>query len=195
MLRGLAVLLLALTCTGCSFLAITDDRPSNTANACSMFREKPAWADATREAQRRWGVPVALQLAIIKQESAFQSDVRPPRIKFLWVIPLWRPSSAYGYPQALDSTWELYQDQAGSWFSERDDFEDAADFVGWYCARSSSMLSISKDDGYHQYIAYHEGQGGYRSGRWKGKSWLKRVARKVAAQQQRYAAQLRSCGY
>jgi hypothetical protein len=37
-----------------------------------------------------------VQMAIMKQESAFVADARPPRDWFLGFIPLGRPSSAYG---------------------------------------------------------------------------------------------------
>jgi len=48
-------------------------------------------------------------MAIIRQESSFQADAQPPRSRILWIIPGPRPSSAYGYSQALDGTWDWYR--------------------------------------------------------------------------------------
>jgi hypothetical protein len=170
-----------------------ETRPSSTANACDIFEEKDDWYPAAHKAEKRWGVPVALQLAIIKQESGFEPTAKPPRRKFLWLIPTVRPSNAYGYGQVLDSTWKTYRSETGRWGADRDEFEDVADFIGWYCATSHDKLGIAKSDAYNQYLAYHEGQGGYQRGTYRGKGWLKDVARNVEAQTRRYQDQLSRC--
>ncbi len=139
-------------------------------------------------------MPVALQMAFMKQESGFDADAQPPRRKFLGLIPTTRPSSAYGYSQALDSTWEGYMRDTGNDGADRDDFEDAIDFIGWYCTVSHKKLGIAKNDAYNQYLAYHEGQGGYSRRTYERKDWLLKVARKVEAQTQRYNEQLARCG-
>lgn len=138
-------------------------------------------------------MPVHVSMAIIKQESGFRARARPPRRKLLWFIPWTRPSSAYGYAQALDSTWDLYKDETNSWFADRDDFGDAVDFVGWYVDKSHRMAGISKWNARHQYLAYHEGQTGYKRGTWKKKKWLQNVAGKVESTANRYSGQLKGC--
>jgi hypothetical protein len=167
--------------------------PSNIDNACAIFREKDDWFDDALEAEEKWGVPIHVQLAILRQESSFRDDARPPRTKLLGFIPWTRPSSAYGYPQAKDSTWDWYIEKTGNWGADRDDFGDAVDFVGWYGNLSSRTLKISKWDAYRQYLAYHEGHGGYRRGTYRKKPWLIKVARKVERNSKRYAGQLKSC--
>lgn len=112
-----AVLLLAVA--GCSTTP-----PRNLDDSCAIFREKDDWYDATKEVYDRWGVPPHIQLAIIHQESRFREDAKPPRDTLLWVIPWFRKSSAYGYAQVKDSTWEWYQDKTGNTWADRDDFED-----------------------------------------------------------------------
>jgi hypothetical protein len=132
-------------------------------------------------------------MAIMYQESRFQYDAQPPMEYFLWIIPIGRASDAYGYSQAKTPVWGEYQDDAGSMFSERDDFEDAIDFVGWYMNRTSKINKVSKWDAYAQYLNYHEGHGGYRRGSYKSKAWLQQVARKVEARSKRYGQQYWGC--
>lgn len=167
--------------------------PSTTKNLCQIFDEKSDWYEATLQTQKKWGVPIAVQMAILRHESAFVADARPPREWFLGFIPLGRPSTAYGYSQALDGTWEQYQQRADQDGADRDEFEDAVDFVGWYTRQSSRELGISSTDAYRQYLAYHEGQGGFRKGTYRQKPWLMGVARQVANTAKQYDRQLNGC--
>ncbi|MFV2002404.1 MAG: lytic transglycosylase, partial [Paracoccaceae bacterium] len=104
-----------------------------------------------------------------------------------------RQSSAYGYSQALDATWEEYQRDTGNRRGRRDDFADSADFIGWYMAGSSERLGISRADASSQYLAYHEGRSGFARGTYRSKAWLTRIAREVDARADRYQQQLVSC--
>jgi hypothetical protein len=131
-------------------------------------------------------------MAIINQESAFQAKVRPDRPKFLF-IPLPRRSSAYGYAQAQDAAWSDYRKDTGSWSHDRDDFGDAINFVGWYTNKTNKRLGISKWDAYSQYLAYHEGWGGYARKSYNKKPQLLTVANKVQRQAGTYGAQLKKC--
>jgi hypothetical protein len=132
-------------------------------------------------------------MAIMHQESHFVADALPPRTWLLGIIPWFRPSSAYGYAQALDGTWDVYLDKAGSWGADRDDFADAADFIGWYSNLSNSKLGIAKGDAKNLYLAYHEGHGGYRHKSYLKKAWLKRTADKVAYRARLFQRQLNAC--
>ncbi len=105
-----------------------------------------------------------------------------------------RQSSAYGYSQALDGTWEEYQRATRNRRAKRDDIEDATDFMGWYMAQSNRDLGIPLTDAQNQYLAYHEGRTGYARGSYKAKSWLMRVAGEVGQRSLNYHAQLISCG-
>ncbi|MBT5973861.1 transglycosylase SLT domain-containing protein [Desulfobacula sp.] len=167
--------------------------PKNINNACRIFDEKSKWYKASYKSYKKWGVPVHVQLAIMHQESRFVSDAQPPRRTLLWFIPWTRPSDAFGYAQVLDSTWEWYKDKTGNWFADRDDYKDAVDFIGWYGNISYNTLKISKWDAYGQYLAYHEGHGGYKRRTYLKKKWLMRVAEKVKANANRYALQLKQC--
>lgn len=167
--------------------------PSNVTDGCAIFDEKDDWYESAYASYKKWGVPVHVQLAIIYQESRFQYDAKPPRDTLLWVIPWFRKSSAYGYAQVLDETWDLYKSSTGNGWADRDDFEDVVDFIGWYGNLSYEKLGISKWDAYNQYLAYHEGHGGYKARTYKKKPWLMGVARKVEARAKSYQAQLARC--
>jgi hypothetical protein len=132
-------------------------------------------------------------MAIIHQESRFQAKAKPPRTTCLWIFPGPRPSTAYGYSQALDQTWDKYKQSAGNWGADRDDFADSVDFVGWYCNVSHAKCGIAKNDAYNLYLAYHEGHGGFCRKTYRKKAWLRSVAGKVASSARIYAKQLASC--
>lgn len=174
--------------SGCATLP-----PQKPADLCAIFREKPDWYRAILESEQRWDVPVSVQMAIIRHESAYVEDARPPRTWFLGFIPTGHVSSAYGYSQALDATWDRYLESSGRHSGSRDDFGDASDFVGWYLRQSRKDLGISTADAYRQYLAYHEGAGGYRKGSHRQKPWLLKVAKEVSKTAERYDRQLRGC--
>ena len=167
--------------------------PLNMENSCSIFYEKRGWYRDAARSQRRWGVPVGVQLAIVHQESRFVHDAKPPRRRILWIIPGPRPSSAVGYAQATKETWSDYIRATGHRGADRDDFEDAVDFIGWYGEQSRKRCGIDKADAYELYLAYHEGHSGYRKKTYLAKPWLMAVARKVKARAIRYQGQLATC--
>jgi len=175
-------------------LACSSFQPQHVDNICHIFREQPHWYWDAEATQKKWGIPITVQMAIIHQESHFDGDARPPREHILWVIPWFRPTSAYGYSQAVDSTWKHYKrETGGGFFTSRDDFGDATDFIGWYANRAHRQLGISLDNTYALYLAYHEGLGGYARGTYRNKAWLEAVARKVAYIERRYREQFSVC--
>lgn len=167
--------------------------PRQADNICDIFAEKRGWYRKANRAAERWDSNVPMIMAFMFQESSFIGNARPPRGKFLWIFPGRRPSSAYGYSQAKRSTWRWYQEDTGQRRARRTRFGDAADFIGWYNKKSSTMARISTHDSYNLYLAYHEGQGGFRRGTYQNKPWLKGVAQRVAARTQRYQRQLQAC--
>lgn len=189
MIRIVAVTLLLLLGACVSALA----PPRNINNACSMKAERPDWFRALSRSEAKWGVPIHVQLATIWRESRFVGDARTPRKYFLGFIPAGRISSAYGYSQALDGTWDWYRDDTGRRFADRDDFDDATDFIGWYMNETLKRNGIPLNDAYRQYLAYHEGHTGYARGSYNSKSFLLRAANEVRNKAANYQAQLRTC--
>jgi hypothetical protein len=167
--------------------------PQNTTNICSMFEERRSWYKAAVKSERRWKTPLTVSMAIIEQESSFSARAKPERTKLLGIIPWRRASSAYGYSQALDGTWNEYKESAGNWGARRSSFSDAMDFVGWYTSNSNRINGIARDDAYNNYLAYHEGNGGFSQRTYNSKAWLIDVSRKVQANANLYSRQYSQC--
>ena len=167
--------------------------PSHPDNMCTIFEEFPDWYKDTKATQEKWGVPVSSQMAIMYHESAFKKDAKPPRKYILGIFPGKRPTTAYSYAQVLDGSWNDYKKSTGRWSAKRDNFADASDFVGWYCYQSQRKLGISFNDAYAEYLAYHEGWGGYAKGTYNSKTWLIQYAQRVQSRATLYAFQLDQC--
>ncbi len=185
----LAVLLALVSCGGGENRA-----PRDLDNACAILDERPHYLGAMQRAEGRWGVPMHVMMATIYQESKFIGNAKTPRRFALGFIPMGRKSSAKGYSQALDGTWDDYRDDTGNGGARRNNFEDAVDFMGWYMNRASNQLGISAYDAGSLYLAYHEGLAGYQRGSHNGKSWLLRVAAEVGDRSKIYQNQLIACG-
>lgn len=174
--------------TGCASTA----PPANPHNLCSIFKEKRSWHRQAKAASEKWGTPVQIMMAIMYQESSYRHDAQPSRPWFLF-IPLPRNSSAYGYAQAQNGTWDMYLKETGGWFKDRDDFEDAVDFIGWYTNKTRRVNGVSLWRADLLYLNYHEGWGGYKRGTHKKKPWLMNTANKVKSRASNYGEQLRRC--
>lgn len=185
LLAGIAVLL-----TACSF---APKQPSTLSNACTIANTHSSWKKAFINTYRRYGVPPHVVMSIIYHESHFRHDARPPRKDGFLFFRGDHISSAYGYAQALDGTWADYKRATGNSGADRDDLPDAVDFIGWYANNSSRVAGISKWDAREQYLAYHEGVGGYQRQSYRKKSWLMKVANRVGTRAERYKKQLMTC--
>ena len=186
--RGSLALILIITLTGC-----TSSPPENKEDICKIFSEKSGWYKDAKKSSRRWGGDITVMMSIMYQESSFIARAKPPRTKILWILPGPRPASAYGYAQATNATWSAYKDSTGRGGADRNKFDDAIDFIGWYNDQSQRKNKISKSDAYHLYLAYHEGQGGFARRSYKNKQWLKDVATKVSKRSGVYRGQLNKC--
>ena len=187
-LRASILLLFLASCGGGDFSA-----PDNLDDACAIVAQRPSYLRAMQATERRWGVPVHEQMAIIHQESKFIGNARTPHQYALGVIPMGRQSSAYGYSQALDSTWDEYKKATHRGSAKRDRITDAADFMGWYIEGTTEEIGIAKTDVGDQYLAYHEGRRGYANKSYKGKPWLVSIAGNVEKRSEMYRKQLATC--
>jgi hypothetical protein len=173
------------------FLVGCSSIPSNTSDGCSIFDERYLWYKHAKKVETKWGTPIYLQLAIIKMESGFDWLAKPPRQKIFKVIPYKRPSSSFGYSQAVKGTWEQYKNETGNNLATRTRFKDSVDFIGWYTNKTESILKISKRDVFKQYVAYHEGWGNYKH--YKKNKKIIILAKKVERQSIIYRQQLNKC--
>ena len=144
-------------------LASCSSIPKNTQNSCAIFEERYLWYKHAKASYKKWGAPIHLQLAFVKKESDFNWLAKPPRKKLFKVIPFKRPSSSFGYSQAVKGTWEQYKRETNSPLATRARFKDSVDFIGWYIHKTNKILRISKKDPYRQYLAYYKGWGDYKN--------------------------------
>ena len=165
--------------------------PKNTSDSCSIFNERYLWYKYTKKTEQKWGTPIYLQLAIIKMESDFDWLAKPERQKIFKVIPYKRPSSSFGYSQAVKGTWDQYKKETNNKLATRARFRDSVDFIGWYTDKTEKLLKISKKDVYRQYLAYHEGWGNYKN--YKNNQKVIILAKKVTEQANKYRKQLKKC--
>ena len=165
--------------------------PKNTSDSCSIFNERYLWYKYTKKTEQKWGTPIYLQLAIIKMESDFDWLAKPERQKIFKVIPYKRPSSSFGYSQAVKGTWDQYKKETNNKLATRARFRDSVDFIGWYTDKTEKLLKISKKDVYKQYLAYHEGWGNYKN--YKNNQIVIIIAKKVTRQANDYRNQLEKC--
>ncbi|MDB4140897.1 lytic transglycosylase [Candidatus Pelagibacter sp.] len=184
-LTSIFLVILLFFVTACSSI------PQNTLNSCSIFNERYLWYKHAKKTEQKWGTPIYIQLAIIKMESDFDWLAKPPRQKLFKIIPFKRPSSSFGYSQAVKGTWEQYKNETGNKLATRTRFKDSVDFIGWYTDKTESLLKISKKDAFRQYLAYHEGWGGYKN--YKNNQKVIVLAKKVEKQSNKYKAQLQDC--
>ena len=174
-------------------VSCTSTNSINTANSCIIFEERKNWFYSTKKSYDKWGSPISFQLAIINQESSFKQFAKPKRTKFFGFIPGKRLSTAFGYAQVTNPTWEWYKEKTGNFNASRANFEDITDFIGWYTRQTNKVLNISMNDYYNQYLAYHEGQRGWKNKTFNSKKWLIKVAKKVERNANIYNKQLDEC--
>ena len=185
LLRKNLFILILFFFTSCSSI------PQNTSDGCSIFSERYLWYKHAKKAEKKWGTPINLQLAIIKMESDFDWLAKPARQKLFKVIPYKRPSSSFGYSQAIDGTWRQYKNETGNKYALRTRFKDSVDFIGWYTSKTEKILKISKKDTFKQYIAYHEGWGNYKN--YKSNQKVILLSKKVENYSNKFKKQLNKC--
>jgi hypothetical protein len=195
-----AILRLTAGVAGVALLALVayivfggEARPTRLDDLCVVFDERSDWYDASRSTFENWGVPEAVQLSIIHQESSFHADAVPERVRLLGFIPGPRRSSAYGFGQILDATWNDYKVAVQAPGARRDRFSDVSDFIGWYAELIGRETGIRPDDAGALYLAYHEGPSGYRRGDHQRKGWLLATAERVDTRARHYQAQYDAC--
>ena len=173
------------------FISSCTSIPKNTLNVCNIFSEKYLWYKFAKKTERKWGAPIELQMAIIKKESGFDWLAKPERTKMFKIVPWKRPSSSFGYSQAVIGTWDMYKKSTGNTLASRVLFKDSSDFIGWYVNQTYKRLKISKKNYFRQYLAYHEGWKNYKH--YNKKSNVVGYAKQVSIQAKKYRSQLNRC--
>ena len=167
--------------------------PQNVANACKIFDERYFWYKHTKKSSEVYGAPIHVILAFINKESGFNRWAKPERTKLFKIIPYKRPSSSFGYSQAVNKTWELYKKETDNPLALRTRFKDSAMFIGWYIKKTKQINKIPLNDSYRQYLNYYLGWGNYAKKVYKTDKKAIIFAKNVEKQSKIYKGQLIEC--
>ena len=176
-----------------SLLASCSSIPKNTKNACSIFSERYLWYKHVKNSSEKYGAPVHVILAFVKKESGFNRWAKPKRTKLFKIIPYKRPSSSFGYSQAINKTWDLYKTETDNPLALRARFKDSVMFIGWYINKTNKINKIPFNDSYRQYLNYYLGWGNYAQQAYKTDKKAIIFAKSVKTQSNIYRKQLKSC--
>ena len=175
------------------FLASCSSVPKYPANACKIFSQKYLWYKHTNKSSKTYGAPVHIILAFINKESGFNRWAKPKRTKLFKIIPYKRPSSSFGYSQAVNKTWELYKTETNNPLALRARFKDSVMFIGWYMNKTNKINKIPLNDSYRQYLNYYLGWGNYSNKTYKTDKKAIIFAKSVENQSKIYKKQLKEC--
>jgi len=175
------------------FLSSCSSVPKYPSNACKIFGEKYFWYKHIKNSSETYGAPIHIILAFINKESGFNRFAKPRRQKLFKVIPYKRPSSSFGYSQAVKKTWELYKTETNNPLALRTRFKDSVMFVGWYIKKTKKINKIPLNDSYRQYLNYYLGWGSYSKKVYKTDKKAILYAKSVEKQSNIYKSQLREC--
>jgi hypothetical protein len=148
---------------------------------CKIFSYNEEWKKAAFRTQEKWGVKAPVVMAFVYQESRFTSTAQA------------KTSSAFGYAQALNGTWQEYLKHTNRHQAKRNKIKDAFDFIGWYNTRTKAIFNLPEKDVKSYYLAYHEGHKGFKSKSFNHKPWLLTVAQNVENMALTYNSQIKSC--
>ena len=167
--------------------------PKYPQNACKIFGENYLWYKSAKKSSETYGAPVHMILAFVNKESGFNRWAKPKRHKLFKIIPYKRPSSSFGYSQAVNKTWELYKTETDNPLALRTRFKDSVMFIGWYIKKTNKINKISLNDSYRQYLNYYLGWGNYSKKTYKTDKKAIIYAKSVEKQSNIYKKQLREC--
>ena len=174
-------------------LASCSSVQQHSSNACKLFGERYLWYKNVKKSSETYGAPVHIILSFVNKESGFKRFAKPKRAKLFKIIPYKRPSSSFGYSQAVNKTWELYKTETNNPLALRASFKDSVMFIGWYMAKTKKINKVSLNDPYRQYLNYYLGWGNYAKKTYKTDKKAIIFAKNVEKQSEIYKNQLREC--
>ena len=174
-------------------LASCSSVPKYPQNACKIFGQKYLWYKSIKKSSETYGAPIHIILAFVNKESGFNRWAKPKRNKLFKIIPYKRPSSSFGYSQAVNKTWELYKKETDNALALRTRFRDSVLFIGWYMKKTNEINKIPLNDSYRQYLNYYLGWGGYAKKVYKTDKKSILFAKSVEKQSKIYKNQLKEC--
>ena len=175
------------------FIVSCSSIPNNPQNACKIFDENYLWYKSAKKSSDKYGAPIHIILAIVNKESGFNRWAKPKRTKLFKVLPYKRPSSSFGYSQAVKKTWALYKSETNNPLALRSRFKDSVMFIGWYMKKTKEINKIPFNDAYRQYLNYYLGWGSYSKKVYKTDRKSIILAKNVQKQSKIYKSQLLEC--
>lgn len=175
------------------FLASCSSVPKYPSNACKIFGEKYLWYKHSSKSSKEYGAPIYIILAFVNKESGFNRWAKPKRKKLFKIVPYKRPSSSFGYSQAVEKTWGLYKKETNNPLALRTRFKDSVMFIGWYISKTNKINKVPLNDPYRQYLNYYLGWGGYAKKVYKTDKNAILFAKSVEKQSKIYKNQLTKC--
>ena len=175
------------------FIASCSSFPKYPQNACKIFGQNYLWYKSAKKSSETYGVSIHIILAFVNKESGFNRWARPKRNKLFKIIPYKRPSSSFGYSQAVNKTWDLYKIETDSPLALRTRFKDSVMFIGWYMNKTHKINKIPFNDSYRQYLNYYLGWGNYTNKTYKSDKKAIIFAKSVQKQSNIYRNQLKEC--
>jgi hypothetical protein len=175
------------------FAASCSSVPKYPQNACKIFGENYLWYKSIKKSSDTYNVPIHIILAFVNKESGFNRWAKPKRTKLFKVIPYKRPSTSFGYSQAVNKTWELYKNETNNPLALRSRFKDSVMFIGWYINKTHKINKIPLNDPYRQYLNYYLGWGSYAKKKYKTDKNSIIFAKNVEKQSKIYKNQLYEC--
>ena len=175
------------------FLSTCSSVPKYPQNACKIFGENYLWYKSVKKSSETYGAPIHIILAFVNKESGFNRWAKPKRTKLFKVVPYKRPSSSFGYSQAVKKTWKLYKIETDNPLALRTRFKDSVMFIGWYISKTNKINKIPLSDSYRQYLNYYLGWGSYASKAYKTDKKAIIFAKSVEKQSKIYKSQLIEC--
>ncbi len=167
--------------------------PKYPQNACKIFGQNYLWYKSAKKSSKTYGAPIHIILAFVNKESGFNRWAKPKRTKLFKIVPYKRPSSSFGYSQAVKKTWELYKKETGNTLALRARFKDSVMFIGWYMSKTKNINKIPLNDSYRQYLNYYLGWGNYAKKTYKTDKKAIIFAKNVQKQSKIYKSQLKEC--
>ena len=175
------------------FITSCSSVPKYPQNACKIFGEKYLWYKHSKKSSEVYGAPIHIILAFVNKESGFYRWAKPKRKKLFKIIPYKRPSSSFGYSQAVNKTWELYKTETNNPLALRTRFKDSVMFIGWHIKKTKKINNVPLNDAYRQYLNYYLGWGSYSKQVYKTDKNSIIFAKNVEKQSKIYKKQLKEC--
>ena len=175
------------------FLTSCSSVPKYPQNACKIFGENYLCYKSAKKSSDMYGAPIHIILAFVNKESGFNRWAKPKRTKLFKIVPYKRPSSSFGYSQAVKKTWKMYKTETNNPLALRTRFKDSVMFIGWYINKTNKINKIPLNDSYRQYLNYYLGWGNYTKKAYKMDKKAILFAKNVKKQSSIYKSQLREC--